>query len=161
MATTFNSVADFMSKSASVFTSLSVLPTVLAFAFDSVAASDQTGDEPVTSFMSRQLSWPSPLIGWQPACPKMPLPSHRAECRRVFWPSPLGFGASFQKVPLFVHHPMSRKMFLTSISASVSANASSTALAFTSQCVSLRAPAFILCYRSCQRRTTATLLACT
>ena len=50
----------------------------------------------VTSFMSSQLSWLSPLLGWQPARPKMPHPSHRAECRRVFWPSPLlGFGASF------------------------------------------------------------------
>ena len=50
---------------------------------------------------------------------------------------------------------MSRKMFLASISANVSASASSTASAFILQCVSLRAPAFILCYCACQRRSTA------
>ena len=146
LATTFNSVAAFMSSSVSASTSPGALPTVLAFVFGSVAAIVQTNDGPVTSVMSRQLSWPSPLLGCQPARPKMPHPPHRAECRQVFCPSPvISFGASCLKVPLSVHHPMSRKMFLASISASVSASASSTASASISQCVSLRGPASILC----------------
>ena len=49
---------------------------------------------------------------------------------------------------------MSRKIFLSSICASVSASASCTALAFISQCVSLSASVVILCYRSRQPRTT-------
>ena len=95
LATTFNSVAAFMSSSGWACKSCSVLATVFILAFGSVAASVQTSDGSVTLFMSSQLSWPPTLLGIQSACPKMPHHWHRPECRWVFWPSPLlGFGAS-------------------------------------------------------------------